>query len=255
MKLCILIPFYNHAGAIAQVVDSLRPFGLPIRIVDDGSDEPSQQVLAAIAVRDSSVSIQRLATNQGKGGAVMAGCDAALAEGFTHALQIDADGQHQPADVPRLIEAARRQPAAMISGQAIYDESVPRSRLYGRYITHFWVWVNTLSFEIRDSMCGLRVYPLASTCQVWRRHRLGRRMDFDTEIMVRLSWAGVAMVSLPARVTYPVDGVSHFRMLRDNLCISAMHTRLFFGMLLRLPMLVGRRVVQRLHRLLHGAAA
>ena len=121
----------------------------------------------------------------------MAGCDAAQAAGFTHALQIDADGQHDVADAARLLEVARRQPAAMISGEAIYDSTVPRSRRYGRYLTHVWVWINTLSFEIRDSMCGLRVYPLAATCAMWQRPHVGQRMDFDTEIMVRLCWRGV----------------------------------------------------------------
>lgn len=248
MNACIVIPFYNHAGAIAQVVAALKPLGLPCRIVDDGSDMPAQQVLTQIAAQESWVTLQRLPENQGKGAAVMAGCDAALAAGFTHAVQIDADGQHDVADVPKLLEHARRHLAALISGQAVYDDSVPRSRLYGRYITHVWVWINTLSFEIRDSMCGLRVYPLATACQVWRKHRIGRRMDFDTEVLVRLSWSGVTIISIPTHVTYPADGVSHFRLLKDNVFISLMHTRLFFGMLVRLPMLLGRRFVQRAHK-------
>ncbi len=245
MKACILIPFHNHPGAIGQVVAALRPLGLPCLIVDDGSDAHSQEVLARIAAGENWVTLQRLPENQGKGAAVMAGCDAALAKGFTHALQIDADGQHDVNDVPRLLELARQRPQALISGQAVYDDSVPRSRLYGRYITHFWVWVNTLSFAIRDSMCGLRVYPLAASCAIWRRHHIGRRMDFDTEIMVRMSWSGVEVINTPTRVTYPMDGVSHFKMLRDNVYISAMHTRLFFGMLWRLPMLLGRRAARR----------
>jgi glycosyltransferase involved in cell wall biosynthesis len=229
-------------------VDALKPLGLPCRIVDDGSDVASQHVLAQIAARESWVTLQRLPVNQGKGGAVMAGCEAALAAGFTHAVQIDADGQHDVADLPRLLEQARRHPQALVSGQAVYDESVPRSRQYGRYITHVWVWINTLSFEIRDSMCGLRVYPLAAACSIWRRHRIGRRMDFDTEILVRLSWSGVSIINMPTRVTYPADGVSHFRLLRDNVYISLMHARLFAGMLLRLPLLLGRRVMQRMHK-------
>ena len=248
MNVCIVIPYHNHPGAIGQVVAALRPLGLPCRIVDDGSDAPSQEVLAQLIqrenARESWLTLQRLDVNQGKGAAVMAGCDAALAQGFTHALQIDADGQHDVNDVPRLLELARARPRALISGQAVYDDSVPRSRLYGRYITHFWVWVNTLSFEIRDSMCGLRVYPLAAASAIWRKHRIGRRMDFDTEIMVRLSWSGVPVINVPTRVTYPMDGVSHFRMLRDNVFISAMHTRLFFGMLWRLPLLLGRRLAR-----------
>ena len=245
MKTCIVIPFYNHAGAIAHVVDALKPLGLPCFIVDDGSDAEAQQVLAQIAARESWVKVLRLPQNRGKGAAVMAGCDAALAAGFTHALQIDADGQHDVADAARLLEVARRDPAAMISGEAIYDSTVPRSRRYGRYLTHVWVWINTLSFEIRDSMCGLRVYPLAATCAIWRQYRIGRRMDFDIEIMVRLSWSGVRIIAVPTRVTYPRDGVSHFRMLEDNVFISRMHTRLFFGMLWRLPTLLVRRLMHR----------
>ena len=116
----------------------------------------------------------------------------------------------------------------MVSGEAIYDSSVPRSRLYGRYLTHVWVWINTLSLEIRDSMCGLRVYPLAATCAIWNETRIGRRMDFDTEIMVRLCWEGVRIISVPDRVSYPRDGVSHFRMWKDNVCIIAhAHAALF----------------------------
>jgi glycosyltransferase involved in cell wall biosynthesis len=249
MKPCILIPYYNHGGAIAQVIASLRPLGLPCRIVDDGSDERAQADLArAVEGEASWVKTQRLPMNQGKGAAVMAGCDSALAEGFTHAMQIDADGQHQADDLVRLLDIARRRPDALVSGQAIYDESVPRARLYGRYLTHIWVWINTLSLEIKDSMCGLRVYPLATTCAVWRRHHVGKRMDFDTEIMVRLSWTGVPVVNIPTRVTYPVDGVSHFRMLKDNVFISYMHARLFFGMLWRSPVILGRRVVRRSQR-------
>ena len=237
--------FYNHAGAITHVVDALRPLGLPCRIVDDGSDAPARQVLARISSSESWVTVQHLPQNGGKGSAVMAGCDAALAGGFTHALQIDADGQHDIADAARLLDLSRRNPAAMVSGEALYDSSAPRSRRYGRYLTHVWVWINTLSLEIRDSMCGLRVYPLAATCAIWRSHRLDRRMAFDTEIMVRLSWSGVRIIAVPTHVTYPRDGVSHFRMLKDNVHISWMHTRLFFGMLRRLPLLLFRRVSQR----------
>ncbi|HEU4780701.1 MAG TPA: glycosyltransferase family 2 protein [Steroidobacteraceae bacterium] len=245
MKTSIVIPFYNHAGAIASVVDALKPLDLYCFIVDDGSDAQAQQVLSQIAIRESWVKILRLPHNSGKGAAVMAGCDAALAAGFTHALQIDADGQHDVADAASLLAQSRLHPAAMISGEAIYDSTVPRSRHYGRYLTHLWVWINTLSFDIRDSMCGLRVYPLAATCDIWRAHRIGRRMDFDTEIMVRLHWNGLHIIAVPARVTYPRDGVSHFKMLKDNVFISRMHTRLFFGMLWRLPALLTRRLTHR----------
>src|SRR5206468_913777 len=122
------------------------------------------------------------------------------------------------------------------------DESVPRGRLYGRYATHVWVWINTLSLDIRDSMCGFRVYPLASLVELLDDARIGWRMDFDTDVIVRLHWRGVPVVNQPTRVTYPRDGISHFRMGRDNLRISWMHARLFAGMLLRAPMLLWRKV-------------
>jgi len=244
MKICIVVPFYNHAGAIENVVDALKPLDLHCLIVDDGSDAEAQQVLSKIAMCESWVKVLRLPRNGGKGAAVMAGCDAALAAGFTHALQIDADGQHDAADAARLLELAARHPDAMIGGVAVYDSTVPRSRRYGRYLTHGLVWLQTLSLEIRDSMCGFRIYPLATTCDVWRRHRVGRRMDFDIEIMVRLHWKGVRIIAFPTRVTYPSDGVSHFNLVKDNIFITGMHVRLLFGMLLRLPLLLYRRLVR-----------
>jgi len=244
MKVCCVIPFYNHGEAIGQVIASLRSFALPCFIVDDGSDAAAKIKLLRAIATERDVELLTRATNGGKGEAVIMGCEAAFAAGFTHALQIDADGQHRAGDVPVLLAAARAQPDAVISGQAIYDASVPHSRQYGRYITHVWVWINTLSLSIKDSMCGLRVYPLAAACKVWRRARIGRRMDFDVEIIVRLAWAGVDIVNVPTQVTYPVDGVSHFRMLRDNVLISCMHARLFCGMLVRLPLLLARRVAR-----------
>jgi glycosyltransferase involved in cell wall biosynthesis len=246
---CIVIPYYNHPGAIGRVIESLRPLRLPCYAVDDASNAESRAALETAAQNQREwVTVLRLDVNQGKGGAVMAGCEAAFAAGFTHALQIDADGQHNAADVPTLLDLARANPRAMITGTPLYDASVPRSRLYGRYVTHVWVWINTLSLQVRDSMCGLRVYPLAASTEVWRKNRIGRRMDFDTEVMVHLVWRGVRVLSVPTRVTYPTDGVSHFDVLRDNVAISKMHTRLFFGMLWRAPRLIGRRIVRALTR-------
>ena len=130
----------------------------------------------------------------------------------------------------------------MIIGQPEFDDSVPKKRLYGRYATHIWVWINTLSFEIKDSMCGFRIYPLASTIDLLNTAKFQLRMGFDTEILVRLKWNNVPFVNVPTKVIYPENGISHFNALRDNIGISKAHTRLFFGMLIRLPQLLSRKV-------------
>ncbi|HEY9547679.1 MAG TPA: glycosyltransferase family 2 protein [Solimonas sp.] len=240
---CAVVPVYDHETAIAATLAQLRPHGLHCYLVDDGSHAACAAELDRLAAAQSDwLQLIRLPHNQGKGAAVMAGFAAAATDGYSHALQFDADGQHNAADVPRLLALAAAHPQALITGVPKYDASVPKSRLYGRYITHVWVWINTLSLRIRDSMLGFRVYPLAITLQIWRTQHVGRRMDFDTEIMVRLFWADVDVLSLPTRVTYPSDGVSHFDVWRDNLRISGMHARLFAGMLWRAPRLIGRRL-------------
>ncbi|MBU9867070.1 UNVERIFIED_ORG: putative LPLAT superfamily acyltransferase [Rahnella aquatilis] len=238
---CLIIPCYNHGPMMAGVLESLRPFGLPCIVVDDGSDVQTAEELQRLASVTPWMSLTRLTVNQGKGGAVMAALRLAVEKGFTHALQVDADGQHQLSDVPAMLSEARSHPDCLISGQPVYDDSVPKSRLYGRYITHFWVWIETLSFSIKDSMCGFRVYPLKPCLQLMAEKTLGLRMDFDTEIMVRLYWQGTRSRFLPTRVTYPEDGLSHFDAVKDNLQISWMHTRLFFGMLPRIPYLLRQR--------------
>ena len=215
---------------------------LPCLIVDDGSGAETALLLDELVARHAWITLLRLPLNQGKGGAVIQGLRQAAALGFTHALQLDADGQHDLADVPRLLAEAREYPQALISGAPVYDESVPKGRLYGRYATHVWVWINTLSLAIADSMCGFRAYPLAATIAMLDRESVGLRMDFDIEIIVRLHWAGVPVRNLPTRVTYPLDGVSHFDLWRDNVRISRMHARLFFGMLPRAPGLLARRL-------------
>ena len=241
MTLGAVIPVYNHGGPVGGVVAALRAHGLPVLLVDDASEPGCAAVLDGLALQPD-VFLERLPANQGKGGAVMAGLRRAARLGWTHVLQIDADGQHDTRDVPNFVAAAAAEPARLICGCPVYDDSVPRVRLYGRYATHIWVWINTLGFEIRDSMCGFRVYPLAATLRCMERQFIGRRMDFDTEIAVRLVWSGMKVTNLPTRVRYPEDGVSHFRAWQDNLLISAMHTRLFFGMLLRAPALLWRKV-------------
>ena len=238
---CVVIPCYNHGAMMAQVLTRLTPFHLPCIIVDDGSEEATQRVLERLAAGHENVTLLRLTENCGKGVAVIRGLEAAAQAGFTHAVQVDADGQHAIEDIPALLALATQHPDALISGQPIYDDSIPRSRLYGRRVTHVWVWIETLSLQLKDSMCGFRVYPIAPTLQLAKRGTLGQRMDFDTEVMVRLYWQGNPSYFVPTRVIYPDDGISHFDALKDNIRLSRMHSRLFFGMLPRIPALLMRR--------------
>ncbi|MGW7231729.1 glycosyltransferase family 2 protein [Pseudomonas fulva] len=239
-KSCAVIPVYNHEQAVPAVVDDLLRAGLPCVLVDDASDAGCAQVLARLA-QQTNVFLVTLPVNQGKGGAVMAGLREAARLGFSHALQVDADGQHDLGDVQTFLEHSRHAPQALVCGYPQYDASVPKGRLYARYLTHVWVWINSLSLQIPDSMCGFRVYPLPATLALIDTVRLGKRMDFDPEILVRLAWRNQPMRWLPTRVHYPQDGLSHFRLVHDNALISKMHAKLFFGMLVRAPAILWRR--------------
>lgn len=238
---CVLIPIYNHKDTIEAVLASLEPLGLPCMIVDDGSDSATQQVLAAATARYPWACLIRQTPNAGKGIALTTGFRYAEAAGYTHAVQVDADGQHHTGDISRFLEAAAAHPEALILGKPVFGDDVPSSRYFGRKISVWCVRVETLSCDIGDPLCGFRVYPLASTVAVGKRYRLGNRMDFDPEIAVRLYWAGVPMHNIDTPVCYPPGGLSHFRLLQDNVRISWMHTRLLIGMVFRMPQLLWRR--------------
>jgi len=244
MKPVALVPVYNHAATAGAVVQALHALELPVILIDDGSNAECAAVLDTL-VDAPATSLLRLPTNGGKGTAVIAGLREAHARGYSHALQLDADGQHDVAALPAFLDAMLGTPQAVIAGFPHYDTSVPAGRLFSRYATHVWVWINTLSLRIRDSMCGVRIYPLAATLPVLDTMASKSRMEFDTEILVRLDWAGIPIRNLPVSVHYPPDGVSHFRLWRDNVRISWMHTRLFFGMLRRLPRLLGRHFLEQ----------
>lgn len=240
-RLCALIPVYNHGATVTAVHARLTALGLPCVLVDDGSAPSCAAVLDALAARPDTHLLRR-ARNGGKGAAVQDGLRAARGLGYSHALQVDADGQHALDDADAFARASRARPNALICGAPVYGDDVPRGRLYGRWLTRVWVWINTLSLDIPDAMCGFRVYPLDPVLRVIEGVQAGRRMDFDIAILVRLHWRGVSMVWLPTRVVYPEGGVSHFKTLRDNLLISRMHARLFCGMLARSPALLLRRL-------------
>ncbi len=241
MKPCALVPVYDQHARLAEVLAGLRAQQLPLLLVDDGSGPETRRALDAFAAADPALQLVSHPVNRGKGAAVATGLAAAAAAGYTHAVQVDADGQHDLAALPELLARARAEPAALVSGAPRYDASMPRARRYGRWVTHVWVWIETLSRELVDSMCGFRVYPVAATRALIAAGGIGERMEFDTALMVRWYWTGRPVRFVPVAVIYPADNVSHFRPWRDNLRISAMHARLFFGMLPRIPRLLWRR--------------
>ncbi len=243
MKVAIVIPCFNHAKPLARVLHALEALELPIILVDDGSKRDEALLIDKTleALPKEKVTLVRRPFNGGKGAAVIDGALYAQKAGFTHILQIDADGQHDIGDAKKLLELSKDNPEALISGFPLYDKTVPKGRLVGRYITHFWVWLETLSSTIVDSMCGFRVYPLDPLIRVVKEAHPGRHMDFDPEILVRLYWDGVPMKFFATRVIYPKDGTSNFDALKDNWRISKMHARLFFSSLRLWPKLLKRR--------------
>ena len=248
-----IIPTHNHWRVLPEIAATLAGNGLPVIIIDDGSDPAAAESIAVLNAPALGVEVVRHPVNRGKGTAVIEGFRLAQARGFTHAIQVDADGQHDLARLPDLLAAARAHPDALVSGAPIYDGSIPTGRKIGRWITHIWVFIETLSFRITDSMCGFRAYPLAATIKLLDAEKIGERMDFDTDIMVRLFWRGMPPLMLPVKVIYPPGNSSNFDLWRDNVRISWMHTRLVLTLLARLPWILANRP-PRLDKPAHWAA-
>ena len=230
---CAIVPTYDNPATVGAVVERVRARVPDVIVVDDGSGEPGRRAVEALASAPG-VRVHRRAKNGGKGAAVKDGFRIARRLNFTHALQVDADGQHDLGDIPRFLEAARARPGALILGSPLFDASAPRARVIGRRITRFWARIETGGRPaIGDPLCGFRVYPLDAAI---RANARGNAMDFDPEIAVRMVWAGAPVVNLPTRVRYfsrEEGGVSHFRAVRDDALISWMHTRLVVGALAR----------------------
>lgn len=243
----VIIPSYNPGDKVFETVRDARQFWDPVWVIIDGSTDGTPAGLLALAVDDPGLRVVHLPRNQGKGAAVLHGFHLAAEAGFTHALTMDSDGQHPADRIPAFMAASVAQPQAMVLGLPLFDASAPSLRVNGRKLSNWWANVETLWAGIGDSLFGFRVYPIGPLCQVMRRQPWMRHFDFDPEAAVRLCWAGVPPVNLPARVRYlraDEGGVSHFRYLRDNILLTWMHTRLLLGFVLRLPMLLMRRARQ-----------
>ncbi|MCB9506419.1 MAG: glycosyltransferase family 2 protein [Myxococcales bacterium] len=224
-RVCAVIPTYENPDTVGVVARAIRDAVEQVFVVDDASGPAGAAACRELADAGTATLVVR-ATNGGKGAAVKSGLAAAAAAGFTHALQVDADGQHDLSRATAFVEAARARPDAAVIAYPEYDTSAPQVRLVARKITKFWVDLETGRDVIRDAMVGFRVYPVAETLAVGAR---GDRMDFDVEVAVRLARAGVPIVNLPVGVRYlraDEGGRSHFQPLRDNLRLSWMHSRI-----------------------------
>jgi glycosyltransferase involved in cell wall biosynthesis len=241
----VLIPSYNPGPAVYETVRSARERWEPVWVIVDGSDDGTAEGLADLARSDAGLRVVVLEGNGGKGAAVLRGMTLAAAEGYTHALTMDSDGQHPAASIAEFMEASRARPDAVVLGVPVFDASAPALRVQGRRVSNWWANLETLWSGIGDSLFGFRVYPIADLAAIMRRQRWMRRFDFDPEAAVRLVWRGVPVVNIPAPVRYlkPEEGgVSHFNYWRDNALLTWMHTRLVLEFAVRLPALAWRRL-------------
>jgi glycosyltransferase involved in cell wall biosynthesis len=244
----VIIPSYNPGPNVYAAVRAALEQWNPVWVVIDGSTDDSAQRLQAMAAESPALRVLVTPRNRGKGAAVLHGLCAASAAGYTHALTMDSDGQHPAGLIGDFMRASQAHPSCMVLGRPVFDASAPSLRVRGRKISNAWADLETLWAGIGDSLFGFRVYPIAPLIAVMRRQPWMRRFDFDAEAVVRLSWRGVTPINVGAPVRYfPAGegGVSHFNYWRDNALLTWMHTRLFMGFLLRLPLLIARRLRTR----------
>jgi glycosyltransferase involved in cell wall biosynthesis len=243
----VLIPSYNPGAQVLETVRAARAQWTPVWVVVDGSTDGTAEQLQALAASDEGLRVIVLPQNCGKGAAVLAGITEAAAAGYTHALTMDSDGQHPAELIPAFMAASQAEPGAMVLGKPVFGPEAPALRVKGRMVSNGWANLETLWMGVGDSLYGFRVYPIAPLMRIMRRNHFMRRFDFDPEAVVRLCWAGVRPINLDAPVRYlsaEEGGVSHFNYLRDNALLTWMHTRLFLGFVLRLPLLIWRRLLQ-----------
>jgi glycosyltransferase involved in cell wall biosynthesis len=234
----VLIPSYNPGETVFETVRRARAQWDPVWVVTDGSTDGTPARLLEMARADPGLRIVALEQNSGKGNAVLQGISRAAADGYTHALTMDSDGQHPAELIPRFMAASQGDPAALVLGVPVFDASAPAIRVKGRKVSNWMANLETFGGGIGDSLYGFRVYPIADLVAVMSEQRWMRRFDFDPEAAVRLVWRGLRPVNVPAPVKYlsaAEGGVSHFKYGRDNILLSWMHARLMLGFLARLP--------------------
>lgn len=245
----LLIPSYNSGTLLRETVKQALNHHQPVWVIIDGSTDGSDSDLESIPAPASGLRVFRLPKNGGKGAALLHGATKAFAAGFTHLLTMDGDAQHPAEYLPHYIEESRKHPGAMILGKPVFDDSAPLIRIYGRRLSNFWTILFTLGGGMKDCLFGMRAYPLPAFLRTLESTRWARRYDFDGEICVRLSWAGLPARNVDTPVRYlPAEkgGISHFHYVRDNIRLVWMYARLLPETLLRLPWLLARRLARAL---------
>ncbi len=244
----VLIPSYNPGPKVYETVRAACRQWNPVWVVVDGSNDGTADGLKALAAELDGLQVLVLPQNLGKGSAVLEGVRRAASEGYTHALTMDSDGQHPAESISNFMSQSAARPEAMVLGLPVFDASAPSLRVKGRRISNWWANLETLGMGVGDSLFGFRVYPIAPLIRVMQGQVWMRRFDFDPEAVVRLCWQGVPPLNVAAPVKYfraDEGGVSHFNYWRDNVLLTWMHSRLFFGFVLRLPVLLARRLTRQ----------
>ena len=212
--ICAVIPTYNNVGTVADVVRGVLRQGLPVLVVDDGSDDGTAEKLEGLDIK-----VLRHPRNLGKGRALRTGLEAARTAGFRFALTIDADGQHDPADIPALVAAAGER-TLVVGSRNIAAEGMSSGSTFANRFSNFWFTVQT-GRKLPDTQTGFRVYPLEDLPSL---RLLTARYEAELTLLVFSAWKNLRLVPVPVRVYYPEDRVSHFRPFADFFRISVLNT-------------------------------
>jgi len=229
VKPLIVIPVYNHSRTLREVVLRALPVHPHVMVVDDGSTDDGLAM-----IKDLNVRIVRHDKNRGKGSAIMSAAREARDLGMTHLITIDADGQHDPAEVPVFLEKIEKEPLAIVVGKRDFaGRAVPFSSRFGRRFSNFWLRVQT-GRSLEDTQSGFRAYPI-EILEWLKLHE--KRFSFEIEVLVKAAWAGIELKEVDVSVHYAggLERISHFHPLRDNLILTLLNTRLTIRALLPIP--------------------
>ena len=226
-RVCVIIPTYNNAGTIAQVISDVAVYCKDVIVVNDGSTDETAVILKRLSIPITLISYPQ---NKGKGHALVKGFHKAKALGFSHAITIDADGQHFAADIPLFINKMEENPEAIIVGcRNLTEKNMPRQNTFANRFSNFWFRLQT-GINLPDTQSGFRLYNLKALRQL---SLITSRYEAELELLVFAAWAGCPISSVNVRVYYPPteERVSHFRPVYDFFRISVLNTILCVGAL------------------------